>query len=50
VKGFATEIHQSVPGAVSNRRVLDRFDPQLTERYVEPLDLFGMGANVFLAW
>jgi len=33
-----------------NRRVIQRFDPQLTERHVELLALFGMGANVFLAW
>lgn len=45
VKGFATERHQSVPGAVSKRRVIQRFDPQLTERHVDLLDLFGMGPN-----
>ena len=31
-----------------NRRVIQRFDPQLTRRHLELLDLFGMGPNAFL--
>ena len=48
MKGFATERPQSAPRAVSNRRVIQRFDPQLTGRQLELLDLFGMGPNAFL--